>query len=201
MNFIFDNDILNNLDLDFKNLIQDDYKIYYNNLAGVNEYRLYKYISDQLSDNIIILDIGTYYGTSAISLSHNETNMVYTYDIKDFGAKDRSKKNIIFLNKNFLEDKELISKSALIILDIKHNGKEEIEIYDKLKEYNFKGLLLLDDIHFGNREPLGGKIQGYNMNIFWNYIDLPKWDLTKYGHVTGTGLVDFNNNIKNITFN
>ena len=127
--------------------------------------------------------------------------MVYTYDIKDFGAKDRSKKNIIFLNKNFLEDKELISKSALIILDIKHNGKEEIEIYDKLKEYNFKGLLLLDDIHFGNREPLGGKIQGYNMNIFCYFIDLPKWDLTKYGHVTGTGLVDFNNNIKNITFN
>jgi hypothetical protein len=34
MNFIFDNDILNNLDLDFKNLIQDDCKIYYKNTSS-----------------------------------------------------------------------------------------------------------------------------------------------------------------------
>ena len=198
MNITLDNNILDNFKLKNKNLLINDK--FYLLLSGINEYRLYSYFSTMIN-NSIILDIGTYQGTSSISLSHNVTNMVYSYDITDHINGKIVKNNIVYLCKNFLEDKELIIKASLIVLDIKHNGKEEIEIYNKLKEYNFKGLLLVDDIHFNDRIPLGGIIKGYNMKRFWDYIDLPKWDLTKYGHSTGTGLVDFNNNIKSIQFN
>ena len=75
-----------------------DYLKSYNNLSGINEYRLYSYLST-LFNNITILDIGTGYGTSAIALSHNETNQVISYNIVDQIGNDsklKTKKSIIF---------------------------------------------------------------------------------------------------------
>ena len=53
---------------------------YYNLKSGIQEYRLYSYVST-LFDNTIILDLVTSNGTSAISLSHNPINRVINYDI------------------------------------------------------------------------------------------------------------------------
>jgi hypothetical protein len=34
------------------------------------------------------------------------------------------------------------------------------------------------------------------MNKIWNTISFKKFDLTKYGHWSGTGIIDFDNNIE-----
>jgi hypothetical protein len=49
-----------------------------------------------------------------------------------------------------------------------------------LHDIKWNGLLLLDDINFN--EP---------MNQFWNNISEEKYDITKIGHWSGTGLVNF----------
>ena len=73
MEIIIDNNTLDNF-----NLKNHDYLVdinYYDGLSGTNEYRLYSYLST-LFNNSVILDIGTYNGRSAISLSHNVSNQV-----------------------------------------------------------------------------------------------------------------------------
>ena len=76
-------------------------------------------------------------------------------------------------------------KSDLIFMDTAHTGEYEYKIYNFLKSNNYQGLLLLDDIFLNQ-----------NMLYFWGEIEKPKYDLTKYGHASGTGLVIFNPDIQ-----
>jgi hypothetical protein len=45
---------------------------------------------------------------------------------------------------------------------------------------NYKGYLLLDDIHLN-----------FEMERFWGSITKEKYDITNIGHITGTGVVYF----------
>jgi len=88
-----DNEILDNF-----NLINREYLVnesYYDSKSGVNEYRLYSYLST-FFNNTTILDIGTFDGRSAVALSHNETNKVISYNITDDIQNNRHK---IYSNK------------------------------------------------------------------------------------------------------
>ena len=194
-NNILDNFILKNSEFfDFDaNTEKYDYLKSYNNLSGINEYRLYSYLST-LFNNITILDIGTGYGTSAIALSHNETNQVISYNIVDQIGNDsklKTKKNIIFKIKNVLEDlnEEFIKNVKIVMIDIDHFGEEEKKIINKLEELNYSGIILLDDIHHPWEK------ESKCMKQLWDYIKYTKYDITKYGHNTGTGIFLMNFNI------
>ena len=78
------------------------------------------------------------------------------------------------------EYKDLLMKSPLIMLDTDHEGPFEHKAYQYLKDINWKGYLLLDDIHLNAP-----------MKEFWNQIDNEKYDITSMGHWSGTGLVIF----------
>lgn len=164
---------------------------YYLNLSGTHEYRLYSYLST-FFNNTIILDIGTSFGRSAIALSHNENNKVISYDIINWINNDNhkiyTKKNIEFRLKNVLDDlnEEFISKCRLVVIDIDHFETMETIIMNKLNECKFSGIIILDDIYHPDTNMYEA------MQRLWNNIDIPKFDITPYGHSTGTGLLLMN---------
>ena len=187
--------------LDNFKLINQEYLVkreYYEENSGAQEYRLYSYLST-LFDNITILDIGTLDGRSAVALSHNENNKVISYNIVDDICSPNhiiySKKNLLFNIKNVLDDlnEEFIKNVKIVMIDIDHYEKNEILIINKLKELNFSGMIILDDItHHGD------PVINMCMNRLWSNITDVKYDVTKYAHWSGTGIVIINDDI---TFN
>ena len=76
------------------------------------------------------------------------------------------------------------------MIDIDHFEIIETKIIKKLEELGFSGIILLDDIHHPQE----------NLNIamqrLWNSIEHKKYDITRYGHVSGTGLIIMNSDIE-----
>ena len=87
-------------------------------------------------------------------------------------------------------NEELIKKVKIVMIDIDHFEKLEREIIDRLKELNFSGLIILDDI---TKHP--DPIINECMNRLFNNIKDTKYDFTKYGHWSGTGIVVINDDI------
>jgi len=136
---------ISNKILDEFNLINEDYLVdqeFYNGKSGLQEYRLYSYLTTFFND-ITILDIGTLQGRSAVSLSYNESNNVISYDIQNHinnnYHKIYSKKNIKFNIKNVLDDltEDLIKNVKIVMIDIDHYETIENKIINRLKELNF----------------------------------------------------------------
>lgn len=184
--------------LDDFNLKNHEYLVsrdYYEPKSGIQEYRLYSYLTT-FFNNSIILDIGTLDGRSAISLSHNENNKVISYDVCDHINNNEhiiyTKQNIEFKIKNVLDDldEEFIKNVKIVMIDIDHFEKVENEIINRLKELNFSGLIILDDIT-NHPDPIINEC----MNRLWNNITDTKYDFTKYGHFSGTGIIIINDNI------
>jgi len=193
MKITLSNTLLNNFQLknhDFLVNIK-----HYDDLSGVQEYRLYSYLST-FFENITILDIGTFDGRSAIALSYNETNKIISYDITDHiknkNHKIYTKKNIQFKIKNVLDDltSDFIKNIKIVMIDIDHFEVIEKQIIDKLYELNFSGIILLDDIKHPYRKEFEC------MQKLWNNINHTKYDITNYGHLSGTGLILMNTNIE-----
>ena len=150
--------------------------------AGQSEYRLYAWLSSQF-DKSIILDVGTRTGGSALALSHNENNQVISYDLQEQGASQIKKNNIEFKIQDFREDDSLNwDHVSIIMLDVDpHDGVKEDEMMEFLEDKGLKGILLLDDI--GPQWP--------EVEDLWNRITYPKINVTEVGHLSGTGLVNF----------
>lgn len=164
---------------------------YFNKQAGSEHYRLFAYISKCLPKNHIVLDIGTFYGMSAASLAYNENIHVKTYDIYDSITDEpnvmtiRNVNNIEYLIKDCCDDLDVMKSASIIVLDVDpHDGVQEREIVQNIRESGFKGVLICDDIHLND-----------GMRSFWNDIPEPKKDVTPYGHWSGTGIVFFSNAI------
>jgi hypothetical protein len=150
---------------------------------GVEAYRLYAYLGKQIN-NKVILDIGTRFGNSALALSKNGRNKVISYNIIEEGASVIEKKNITWILKDFRDDNTIEwNKVALILLDVDpHDGSKEREMLDYLSEIDWSGKIVFDDINLNN-----------GMKKFWNSLpDEKKQDLSEVGHVSGTGIMEFN---------
>lgn len=150
---------------------------------GKEAYKLYAYISKKFNHKTI-LDIGTRFGNSALSLSKNGRNKVISYNIVEEGASNIEKKNITWKIMDFRNDDTIDwSKVSLILLDVDpHNGKVEREMLDYLASIDWSGIVLLDDIHLN--QP---------MSDFWRALpDEKKKDITEFGHASGTGILEFN---------
>jgi hypothetical protein len=162
-----------------------NYKEWFFAKSGKEHYRLLAYIGS-LYNNSDILDIGTYKGFSALALSKNKDNKIYSYDILNEIEIEYLKNhtnlcsNIKFKVENVLLEKDLILNSPFIILDTAHDGAFENIFINFLMDINWKGLLLLDDIY-----------EYSALTKIWNEIELEKYDITNKGHWSGTGLINF----------
>ena len=148
---------------------------------GYSEYNLYAWISNQFQ-NTTILDVGTRFGNSALSLSNNPSNKVVSYNIVEEGASDIEKENITWKIMDFRKDPDLnLDEVELIMIDVDpHDGKQEPEMLSWLKDQGWSGKILFDDIHHAGTKG------------FWASLEEDKQDLTSVGHMTGTGIIDFN---------
>lgn len=153
--------------------------------AGAQHYRLLTYIS-MLYNNIKISDVGTRRGASAYALAYNSFNFVHTYDIdnqwQSYIEKTRPD-NVKFHHKNGL-DANMHLQSYIIMLDIDpHDGIMERKFIDDLTILKWKGILIIDDIHWNDP-----------MRHFWgNLRGFRKYDVTDYGHRSGCGIINFSN--------
>ena len=163
---------------------------YFHLNPGKEHYRLLSYLSTQFQ-NSNILDIGTACGHSALALSYNKSNTVHSFDITNHvvNEKIRSISNVRYYLENLWDPVvvqsyiSLILSAPLIFLDVDpHEGHMEIAFYKFLKEIGYKGLLVCDDIHH---------FEG--MRRFWSQIPPSEtYDVSRYGHWSGTGIISFN---------
>jgi hypothetical protein len=152
--------------------------------AGVSEYRLYAYLSTFFK-NSTILDIGTRTGGSAVALSYNPTNQVISYDLLEQGASNIKKDNITWKIQDFMEDETLDwDNIPIVMIDVDpHDGAQERVMMDWLREKEWKGILIHDDIGPGWPD----------IQLMWNEIPEEKFDVTEIAHLSGTGIVNFGN--------
>ena len=152
---------------------------------GVNYYRLLAYLSSQLPPGSLVVDLGTNLGHSAIALASNSSIKVLTYDIVDLVPKSvissyRALSNIQSIIADGCKDVEHYLEAKLIFLDVDpHDGIQESNFFALLTKQKFRGIVVLDDIHHPPMKP------------FWNSITQKKYDISYYGHGTGTGLAVF----------
>lgn len=153
---------------------------YLNDRPGSQPYKLYAFLSTLFNDSVI-LDVGSQYGASALSLSYNQTNKVVSYDIVDFGVSEIKKSNIEWKVMDFRDDETIdYEKVKMIVIDVDpHDGIQEKEMIEFLMEKKWSGVLIFDDIHKDN-----------SMNQFWDSLCFEnKIDVTHVAHVTGTGII------------
>jgi hypothetical protein len=153
------------------------FREYVNNPAGKEHYRFLYWLSYYFN-NISIIDVGTYSGCSACALSQNQTNVVTSFDLKDFVNLTPRPENVTFKIGNVEEYEELVKKSPLIFYDTVHDGKTEANFLSFLESINYKGIVIFDDIVLF--DPL---------KEWWKTIPYKKQDITHLGHWAGTGIV------------
>jgi predicted O-methyltransferase YrrM len=160
---------------------------YLRNVPGREHYKLLAHLSTKFNGRDIF-DIGTLNGASAVALSHNPKNTVYSFDIqcRDVLPKIDSVQYIIAdlwndATRSVWQEKLL--GGAFIFLDIDpHEGTREFEFYLWLKRMGYKGFVICDDIlHFADMR-----------TNFWEKIPSDeKVDVTHLGHWSGTGIIHF----------
>lgn len=163
---------------------------------GGNPYSFYAYIST-LIDNKTILDVGTRRGLSALAFSYNKNNKVISYDLIECGASNIKKENIEFKIMDFRNDETLNYDNVdIIMIDVDpHDGVQEREMFKFLKDKNWKGILILDDI-LNNWPKIVPGANPQEMNNWWNEIQEEKYDVSDIAHYSGTGIVNFGNKFK-----
>ena len=148
-------------------------------------YRLLALLSSQLPAGSLVADLGTREGDSATALAVNTTVRVVTYDIVVNGESVRlaNLENVQFIQKDCISDVDNYAGAILISLDLDpHDGIQEQKVLELLLEKKFRGLLVCDDIN-----PQWWP----EMKEWWDTIMLKKYDVTFYGHFSGTGIVVF----------
>lgn len=160
---------------------EEEFRKYFTSSPGIEHYKLLAYISTTYTDSIL-LDVGTYKGCSALALSYNQRNVVKSFDLYGKLRINYFPSNIKFIigditNNIYVED---VKKSSFILLDTEHDGVFENLMYKYLKDINWRGHLMLDDIKLNTE-----------MISFWNSILEEKHDISNLGHHSGTGLVVF----------
>jgi hypothetical protein len=164
--------------------------------VNFNYYGLLASFSNKIQ-NKIILDLGTSHGYSAFVLGENKKNTVRSYDIeRNHISEEKIKEinteypNIDFRLQDCLEiPLEEIKNSSLIFLDIApHDGIQENKMMQKIREAEFSGLLVCDDI---------GTFFGPGMRGWWESIREIKYELAGISYA-GTGFVFFTEKSYNI---
>ena len=141
-----------------------------------------------------IVEIGTFTGLSALAMASQLRNgKITTYDLVPWTslqgdaalrAEDFSSGTIeqrlgdLADSRFFSENAATLSDARLIFMDGPKDGVFEYRFLRLLRAIprTTKCLLVMDDIHV------------WNMLGLWSELDLPKVDMTSFGHWSGTGL-------------
>lgn len=182
--------------------------------AGTEHYPILSYLSATYGDCRHFTDIGTRYVTSSLAVGSNRKSPVWTFDLP--GSKERKAAfrgkteeewqkqvrnvdvDIKFHNLDLMKVSDLELKKYLgtwfVMLDTHHypdTNPFEREFFQRMLDISFKGILLLDDIRFN-----------HEMKKWWKELQdnsekgaYKTYDVTKVGHHSGTGLVDFSGKI------
>jgi predicted O-methyltransferase YrrM len=157
--------------------------------AGHQHYQLLATIASSCPDDTKFLEIGTRIGISSLAIHQGSGGgnriSLTTCDLEDNIPEGKSVKafpDIKFLVKDGFELLGSDQSWDIIFIDVDpHDGVQERRMINKLIEIDFKGIVILDDIHL-NAE----------MQALWDWIPVRrKVDLTKFGHNSGTGVVLF----------
>lgn len=160
--------------------------------AGIEAYKFYAYLSTLIDDSIIV-EVGTRFGRSALSLSYNTNNSVISFDILEQGASDIKRQNISFLIENFMEADINWNDVDIIMIDVDpHDGIKEREFMTFLESVKWEGILVLDDI-LPNWPKIISGADPQAMNDWWNGLTYEKYDVSDVGHFSGTGVVNIGN--------
>ena len=137
--------------------------------------------SNSFNDETFI-DVGTLKGSSALALSTNKKNKVYSFNLSSQLELNSLPENVEFIIDNVLNGKydNILLSAKFILLDTFHDGTFEKQFYEYIESIGYSGYLLLDDIHLNTE-----------MERFWGSITKEKYDITSIGHSTGTGVVYF----------
>jgi len=155
--------------------------------AGKEHYKLLAYLSTKFNNRDII-DIGTHRGASALALSYNQKNHVYSFDI-EHKYPLAELPNITYSTDNLMSPEgrakweTYILNAAFVFIDIDpHNGTLEYDFYNWLKEKQYQGFVICDDIWY---------FKGMRDNFWYKIPTHYKKDLTELGHWAGTGIIQF----------
>lgn len=142
-----------------------------------------------------IIEIGTATGLSSLALLKNlpSNGKLISYDL----ASWEQLPNTVLTEKDFLDQRlehrvgdlsqedfftlqsEDLKDADLIFIDATHDGILELQIFERFKTLDFTPIIVLDDIRF------------WTMLKMWRSIQMPKLDLTSFGHWSGTGLIEW----------
>jgi hypothetical protein len=189
-------EIINSIPFDnfFEELKSDSNAEEFFGVCGKEHYRLLAYLSTLINDSNIV-EIGTHTGYSALALAYNKSNTVHTFDIIDNVTNHKIKEveNIKFHKQDLFTEYgqniwgDTILKSGFIFLDVEpHNGFMESEMYRFLNMNFYKGFVVCDDIWYFKEMR-----DNFWYKIPYNY----RYDLTEFGHFSGTGIFTFDENI------
>jgi predicted O-methyltransferase YrrM len=160
-------------------------------------YRLLAALVRHLKPQVVV-EIGTYRGTSALALLENlpAGGKVHTFDVvpydriepRSLAPQDFSDGRLVQIVDDvtsaagFERRKSLIESADLIFVDAAKDGRMEQRLLDSFErcQFNRDPLIVFDDIRV------------WNMLRIWSNIRRPKLDLTSFGHYSGTGLIDWN---------
>jgi len=186
---ILNKDVINAIDLaTLEKYIEwkPEFVQYFNKDVGTEHYKLLAYLSTQIQSPKII-EIGTFVGNGTNALSYNESKQVESYDIFNSFPADpniltvEAKPNVkCFVKDSVGELHNIVKDTDLVFIDIDHTGYTEHIMIDELEKIGYKGLVILDDIKINE-----------GMVNFWNSITQEKFDISAYGHWSGTGIVNF----------
>jgi len=163
--------------------------------CGKEHFRLLAYLSTQFH-NTNIINIRTNGGYEALALSHNETNTVFSFGPTDQLANTtiEDRPNIHFITEDILDTqfqlkwRQTILSSAFIFVDIEpHNGTVEHDLYLYLSDIGYRGFVIYDDIWY---------FKSMRNQLWYKIPESQRFDLTEVGHWSGTGIVNFNENIQ-----
>ena len=175
--------------------ISPDSRDHFFGKCGKEHYRLLSYLSTQFNHTNIV-NIHTNEGYEALALSYNETNTVFSFGHTETLANTMldERANIHYINEDIMNPqhrlkwRQVIQTAAFIFVDIEpHKGDAEYEFYTYLCDIGYRGFVIYDDIwYFKDMR-----------NHFWYKIpESQRFDLTEVGHWSGTGVVNFNENIQ-----
>jgi len=148
-------------------------------------------------NNAIFFDIGTEQGKSAVALASNPSNQVYSFDIEVKIPQLPYRENIVYSMDNLMTSegrekwKDKLLASSVIFLDIDpHQGSQEYDFYEWLRDQTYQGLLICDDIWY---------FKGMRDNFWYKIPSEYKEDITDRGHWSGTGRIQFRSPVKSVT--
>ena len=157
--------------------------------SGREHYRLLAYLSSLFS-NQTFFDVGTNHGCSALALAYNPLNKVVSVDLRNNRKeKFEQEKNIQFkLGKGLHSYRGFRPKIFFLDADKSDDFEENLINQIVIPSLIMSGgLLIMDDYH---EYPVVRKcIEKLAKNF-------PVYDLTKYGHYSGTHLVDIGLNLE-----